>query len=584
MFGGSKADFLECQAEIRRLLAKGAIKPCSPKKGQFISSYFLVPKSDGTKRFVLNLKRLNNHIRCNHFKMENYRTACNLLAEGDYMCKLDLKDAYFLVPLCAKSRKYFRFIFHDILYEFTCLPFGLNVAPYVFTKLMKVPISTLRNDGYRSVIYLDDILIFGSNYASCAENVNKTMHLLTSLGFIINNNKSILTPATTCPFLGFVLDSQKMRLEIPEDKRSRVSSLLSQFTSRKSCSIRSFASLVGTLVSVCPALEYGWLYTKLMEYEKYVALLVSGYDFDAKMIVPSSIGKDLLWWKNNIMFGSKTLRHLTYEHEIFSDASLKGWGAFHNGDCASGSWKPLESCLHINELELLAAYFALRCFVAKLCGVRIIMRIDNTTAISYINKMGGTHSPRLSRIAKSIWQWCETRSITLYASYIPSKDNVEADTLSRTANLDTEWELSPLVFSEIVEKFGIPEIDLFASRSNAKLGRYVAWHKDPEAESMDAFSINWRSLYFYAFPPFAILLRTLRKLVTDRAVGIVVAPLWPSQPWFPMFRSLLIRGPLIWEPSNNLLLSPCRSVQHPLARQLSLIVGVLSGDPSSKES
>lgn len=60
--------------------------------------------------------------------------------------------------------------------------------------------------------------------------------------------------------------------------------------------------------------------------------------------------------------------------------------------------------------------------------------------------MGGIKYPKLNAITRKIWQWCEERKLWLFASYIASKENVEADWASRTVNIDTEWELAPWAF------------------------------------------------------------------------------------------------------------------------------------------
>lgn len=105
------------------------------------------------------------------------------------MASIDLKDAYYLIRIASSSRKYLRFRFANVLYEFNCLSFGLCTAPYTFTKILKPVISYLREWGYLSVIYLDDLLLLGETHASCLENVQKTVSLLESLGFIINKEK-----------------------------------------------------------------------------------------------------------------------------------------------------------------------------------------------------------------------------------------------------------------------------------------------------------------------------------------------------------------------------------------------------------
>jgi len=195
--------------------------------------------------------------------------------------------------------------------------------------------------------------------------------------------------------------------------------------------------------------------------------------------------------------------------------------------------------------------------------------------------MGGVQHSNLHRIAEEIWQWCEARDIWLVASYIKSEDNVEADQETRIRNIDTEWELADYAFRKAVGAFGDPEIDLFATRCNTKCEKYFSWENDPEALAVDAFTKDWHSVgLFWAFPPFALILRVLKKIVVDRATGIVVVPHWTSQPWFPLFTKLLMKKPLIFKPSPTLLVSPCRSIRHPLAGKLSLMVGILSGSLS----
>lgn len=94
------------------------------------------------------------------------------------MGKLDLQDVYYMVPIHKKYRKYLKFSFDDKLFEFNCLPFGLNIAPYMFTKIMKPVISFLRNLEFMSVIYLDDLLLLGKSYSNCLRNINASVELL----------------------------------------------------------------------------------------------------------------------------------------------------------------------------------------------------------------------------------------------------------------------------------------------------------------------------------------------------------------------------------------------------------------------
>ena len=94
------------QAAIDDLIQLGAINLCEDVSGQFLSSYFLVTKLNGDKRFILNLKNLNKTVKAPHFKMEDYRSVSRLLQENWYMCSIDLKNAYFLISVDSTFRKF----------------------------------------------------------------------------------------------------------------------------------------------------------------------------------------------------------------------------------------------------------------------------------------------------------------------------------------------------------------------------------------------------------------------------------------------------------------------------------------------
>ena len=85
--------------EIQTLIEKKAITMVQPGQGGFVSQIFLVPKKDGGFRPVINLKALNKFIAEEHFKMEGFHMVKDLAKPGDWLTKLDLKDAYVLVPI-----------------------------------------------------------------------------------------------------------------------------------------------------------------------------------------------------------------------------------------------------------------------------------------------------------------------------------------------------------------------------------------------------------------------------------------------------------------------------------------------------
>lgn len=564
-----------CKSSIEILLEKRAISECYPIINQFLSSYFLRRKPNGDYRFILNLKKLNAFLEAPHFKIEDLKTALKLITHNCFMSTIDMQDAYFLIPISKKHRKYLRFSFDGRLYEFNCMPFGLSIAPYIFTKLLKPVVQKLREQGTVCVVYLDDILIIEHNYLECQKKVKLTLDSLRNYGFLINETKSCPEPTHCCKFLGFCLDSTFFGIYLTQEKRDYIYKITNELISVSHTTIRRLAEVIGTLVSACPGVQYGWMYLKNLERGKFLALTYSFGNYEASVQISDIMKTDLLWWNKNIQSVRNSIKNNIFSREIFTDASSTGWGAFCNGEKARGWWTEHEKYKHINELELIAAFNGLKCFAKNSSDCEILMRIDNTTAMAYINKMGGVQYPHLNKVSRDIWQWCERKSIYLVASYINTKLNIEADSESRKLPPETEWALSQKAFRKITRLLGNPEIDIFASYSNAKCKRFISWKPDPESEAVDAFTLNWTNLNFYAFPPFSMILKVLKKLVLDKAEGIVVVPFWPTQPWFPRFQQLVDSQVLKLGPTPDLLNSPFRD-RHPLAKKLILVAARLS--------
>jgi len=570
------AETIAIHKEINNLLQMGAIVTCEHCKDEFLSPIFLVPKPNGKYRFILNLKSLNQFLDPPHFKLEDVRCVLNLITRNAYMATLDLKDAYYFLPINMKFRKYLRFKWNENLYEFTCLPFGLSIAPFIFAKLTKPIVSILRKNGNVSVVYLDDFWLCGESYQLCHQNVTETIKLLSYLGFVINYTKSDLIPKQEITYLGLIFNSEKYQVSLPDAKIEKLRLHLNKLIWKDVCTIQKLAILIGLLVSSRYAIPYSILYTKRLERQKYLALKSSGQDYNASVKITQQLRDDMNWWLRQLDHPSCQIRTDQFDLTIFTDASLTGWGAHCGNNKTHGFWSLSESKLHINTLELLAIFYGLKCFARNVKNSQILLRVDNTSAISYINKMGGVQFENLSNLAREIWKWCEQKNIWLFASYIPSKLNVVADEESRSTAFEYEWQLNPLFFQKICCELGVPKIDLFATCANAHCKRFVSWLPDPDAIAVDAFTLDWSDLEFYAFPPFSILTRVIKKIEMDEATGILVFPMWPSQTWFPKIDLLKKSEIILFSPKTDMLLSPFRSV-HPLAAQLTLGAVKLSG-------
>ena len=166
---------------------------------------------------------------------------------------------------------------------------------------------------------------------------------------------------------------------------------------------------------------------------------------------------------------------------------------------------------------------------------------DNTTAISYVKNMGGMSSELRDKIAADIWNFVLSQNMWISITHIPGVQNVEADWASRTLNERTEWSLFPTVFQFLCQTLGSPVIDLFASRLNHQINDYFSWIPDPFAKHIDTFTVGLSpNKLYYAFPPFSLIARFLKKIKEDQIETILVFPFWPSQSWFPVLLNMLI--------------------------------------------
>ena len=143
-------------AEIAKLLAKGITVPAAQEAEEFISTIFLRPKKDGTHRTILNLKACNEFIAYHHFKMDTLEAAVNMMRPGCFLASVDLKGAYYTVPIHPSHQKYLKFCFDGVFYKYTCLPNGLASALRIFTKLLKPVYAILWSMGHLNSGYIDD--------------------------------------------------------------------------------------------------------------------------------------------------------------------------------------------------------------------------------------------------------------------------------------------------------------------------------------------------------------------------------------------------------------------------------------------
>ena len=219
------------------MLEKGVLKEVQTSKDQFLSTIFVRPKKEENKfRPIMNLNAYMPYI---HFKMEGMKNVTDPLCPGDYMMKIHLKEAYWHVPINPFSQKFLRFCRQKSLYKITVLAFWVGPGPRIFTKLLKVPLTTLMRLMIIIVTYLDDFLIIGKTIEEVLQARDSSLVLLLQLGFTINWEKYMLEPSQEVKFLGMMINSLQMKIWLPVEKAQKLQNLCQERISRKTITERT---------------------------------------------------------------------------------------------------------------------------------------------------------------------------------------------------------------------------------------------------------------------------------------------------------------------------------------------------------
>ena len=324
---------------------------------------------------------------------------------------------------------------------------------------------------------------------------NFAIDLLESLGFCINREKSQLIPSQHIPFLGFVVDSTTMTIGLPLEKIASIQSLAAALKeSSQPVTLRSLSRFIGMCTATRPAVFQAPAHYRHLQFLKNLVLQNSSelnWVYNRKVSLNQAAKEDLVWWINHLSQNSTQPIILPSPNKIITtDSSDFGWGIWSGGDHSRGLWSREETRWHINLKELMAGFIRLKLYVkGQPYLTHISLQMDNMTACHYINHLGGTGSVNLCMLALKMWKWCRQRNIHISAVYIPGQLNFIADILSRLINLNSEWKLNPASFRQICVIYATPDLDLFATRANNQVQKFISWFPDPDAPATNAFSI-----------------------------------------------------------------------------------------------
>src|SRR3989338_4134535 len=365
----------------------------------------------------------------------------NHLPPSSFIWSIDFKKAYYNVPLSTFLSKLCCINFNNQSFRFTALPLGLSIAQKIFTRITSYTLQHIRSKGIKIFTFIDDSIGISDSYEQALLDIQLTTQIFTEAGYLINYEKSDLTPSKSLLHLGLNIDLTKMSFCLPDKKIIDLQNLAYTLAKKPRSRAQTIAKLAGKLISsqmaFWPAKRFAWpLITDL-----YSIALTSKTAWQTKICLSSRTRQDLLQLHSlqKSDFTRPILDNTKHTFSVQSDSSLSAYGLIikkiHSPSksiisqiIAHDEWNYNKQ--HINSLELQVPLMATHLIPKQSEPTRINFIIDNQVALSYLQKGGS--NPSLQQTYIKIIDQCRSKNLIVNkSSWIASAMNKLPDYLSR---------------------------------------------------------------------------------------------------------------------------------------------------------
>ena len=193
-------------------------------------------------------------------------------------------------------------------------------------------------------------------------------------------------------------------MKLPGEKIKKIRTETRKLKDQDNPQAIALSRLLGKLNHATQAIPPAPLFHRNLQSCLQGALEAGDQDYVTPVRPTLECREKLVWWERHLTnWNRRCLFSQKPSLVMETDASTTDREASCEGVQTGGPWSETKSLLHINCLELLAATLAVKCFARDKKDNTILLKMDNTTAIAYINKLGGTVSPELNRLTKDLW-------------------------------------------------------------------------------------------------------------------------------------------------------------------------------------
>lgn len=519
-------------------------------------------------RFVSNLKRLNRQCRKKSCKFEGLDKLPTMASRGrhKYASSWDVNSAFNLLEIQQSHQKYGTLDLGPSVdgpryVMCAAMPFGYTNSPYVFTRVMRLPVGQMREEAIPTMIWLDDGLNLWESVEEGEAKLPRVEEILESwLGPGARHPTKGEGWPTPVPVLekhlGFKVDLEEEVFEVTKDTQHRLAKmakniLRSQAKHARWVNALWIAKFTGLAISTLKATTQARFRCRpLHDFLVDCGVHVRGWGPEVRGKLDRRQIRALEWWARTPQRNPRRAIWREPTTVVWAtDASMRGHGGLDHavalsklplgeemGEATMGLWTPEERQMTICALELRAFRLKLEASGSTAAACGLLLLEDNMGVVGILNSFV-TRSREMEEDLEKIMELLEKWDIDLRTRYIESAEN-PSDYFSREADKG-DWSLDPGFVEPLLVRWGEVTVDRFADRYNNVVPRFNSMYPTAGTECMDAFTADWNGEVNWVNPPWRKLGQAVSKLDgSPDAEAVVLAPWWPAQPWFAALRRL----------------------------------------------